>query len=683
MATDAERLLIRLEVTQAKFEKQLAKANGTVNRRARSMERRFDKMNRTIGSGASRLGGRLVAAFASVAALRGAQALVDASTRINNALKVAGLSGAELTNVYDKLFESALRNGAPLENLVSLYSRAALAQKDLGVTTQELVKFTDNVAIALRVAGTSAGASSGALLQLAQAMGGGVVRAEEFNSLLEGALPIAQAAAAGLDEAGGSVSKLRQLVIDGKVSSEAFFRAFEAGAPTLQEKVADSELTIAQSMTNIQTALIGAASRFDDVVNASGNFASAIDGIANVINRFDIAPILSQLDALGDAFGDFGNNPVFQKLSNMLGVDTTIKYKIVAGQGLVRDDGLSEEAIRQSVTNRKTGRLPATAKKAVKTVSLDDFALPDDDKDGKKERLDSLQREIRAIEERTAAIQVGIAAQSSLNPLIDDYGFAVERAAAVQELLAAAQRAGVAVTPQLRAQIEALAEGYAASVVQAEKLAESQDRVRQSVADMAGFGRDAMGGFINDMRNGVTAAESLANALDKVIDRLLDSALDGLFGGGSTKGNGFLGDLLGSVFGGGLSGGGDPWAGLRYAKGGVVRQGRDVPLKRFAGGGVSNRAAIFGEAGPEAAVPLPDGRRIPVDLNPGAMRRGGSETIHIKLQADSSLVAEIADQRIQTASGQIVQVSVQKARELGAADFAGNQIRTRTRRETR
>jgi len=42
----------------------------------------------------------------------------------------------------------------------------------------------------------------------------------------------------------------------------------------------------------------------------------------------------------------------------------------------------------------------------------------------------------------------------------------------------------------------------------------------------------------------------------------------------------------------------------------------------FAKGGVANRPSIFAEAGPEAAVPLPDGRRIPVDLR-GAEGLGG------------------------------------------------------------
>lgn len=54
-----------------------------------------------------------------------------------------------------------------------------------------------------------------------------------------------------------------------------------------------------------------------------------------------------------------------------------------------------------------------------------------------------------------------------------------------------------------------------------------------------------------------------------------------------------------------------------HADGGIAAWGRPVPLPRFAGGGVSNSIAIFGEAGPEAAVPLPDGRRIPVDLRGG------------------------------------------------------------------
>jgi tape measure domain-containing protein len=40
----------------------------------------------------------------------------------------------------------------------------------------------------------------------------------------------------------------------------------------------------------------------------------------------------------------------------------------------------------------------------------------------------------------------------------------------------------------------------------------------------------------------------------------------------------------------------------------------EYTLEKFAKGGISNKPAIFGEAGAEAAVPLPDGRSIPVTL---------------------------------------------------------------------
>jgi hypothetical protein len=40
-----------------------------------------------------------------------------------------------------------------------------------------------------------------------------------------------------------------------------------------------------------------------------------------------------------------------------------------------------------------------------------------------------------------------------------------------------------------------------------------------------------------------------------------------------------------------------------------------VSRRRYATGGIATEASIFGEAGPEAAVPLPDGRRIPVVID--------------------------------------------------------------------
>jgi hypothetical protein len=124
------------------------------------------------------------------------------------------------------------------------------------------------------------------------------------------------------------------------------------------------------------------------------------------------------------------------------------------------------------------------------------------------------------------------------------------------------------------------------------------------------------------MRAGASATEALGNSLNRLADRLIEMAVSGLV-------ESALGPLLGG--GGGRSGG--ALAGLLgFAKGGVFVPGMgSAPLKRFARGGVSRQAAIFGEAGPEAAVPLPDGRRIPVDLRMGgpATAAGGGPNITI------------------------------------------------------
>lgn len=313
MATDVERLVVSLEASITKYERAMNKALGQTNNTARRIESRFAAMSNRVNSGFTGLQRGIAAAFASVAALRGAQQLIDASTRIENSLKVAGLAGEELKRVYDGLYQSAQRNAAPLESLTTLFGRAAIVQKELGVSTQELLGFTDNVALALRVAGTDAQSASGALLQLSQALGSGTVRAEEFNSILEGALPIAQAAAAGLAEAGGSVAKLRALVGDGKVSSEAFFRAFEAGSVILREKVASSELTVSQSFIRLQNVLIDTAGKFDNATLASQRIAGFLDSLATSIqgvgaaadqNAPAINRFLDWVGKIGSGLGD-------------------------------------------------------------------------------------------------------------------------------------------------------------------------------------------------------------------------------------------------------------------------------------------------------------------------------------------------------------------------------------------
>lgn len=613
MATDLERLVVQLSADIKGYENALKRAQGVTTSQTRRIQGQFNQMNKGLTAGFGKLGVALGAAFAAQGAVRNAQRLIDTSLRIENALKVAGLSGAELEGVYQKLFASAQKNAAPIETLVTLYGRAAIVQKELGVSSAELLNFTDKVALALRVAGTDAQTASGALLQLSQALGSGVVRAEEFNSVLEGALPIAQAAAAGLEEAGGSVAKLRQLVVDGKVSSEAFFRAFEAGAPILEQKVANATLTLDQRLVNLQNSLVDAARRFNTSTEAAETFGTAIDNVASFVNSINFDALISQIGGVASAFNSATGaiSATAQELGALSGLENVgklltggaVQKSFLGGALTVTSSGalqerinkafegeiqkagaLTEEAIKASVlgqgggVTQKTGRLPASNVN-INPVSLSDFAPPSGKSKGGggaggKSKQSDFQRETEQIRERTAALIAETEAQAGINPLVNDYGFTLAKVRAEQELLHAAQEDGKQITPQLRAEIEQLATAYADAEVAAEKLTEQQE----GAVEVAGFFADTLGQAFMDLIPAIeTGNKALDNLLNTLIEAVVQAALLGkgplasLFGGG---GGGGLGGILGGIFGKVLH------------KGGVVGQGgesRMVSPSVFAG----------------------------------------------------------------------------------------------------
>ena len=274
---------------------------------------------------------------------------------------------------------------------------------------------------------------------------------------------------------------------------------------------------------------------------------------------------------------------------------------------------------------------------------------------GSKKQSDSQwQNAIDAITKRTAALQAQTAAQAALNPLVNDYGYAVERAKTASDLLQAAQDAGLEITPELKAAIDSLAIGYATASAEAAKLTEAQNKALDAARDWFDLGRDATRGFINDLIEGKSAAEALGSALNKLADKLIDMGLDTLFGTGGQD-FGIIGKVLG------------------FADGGVYANGRSQPLKKFAGGGVSSSAAIFGEAGPEAAVPLPDGRRIPVDLRMSTGAAGGGLTVSVPISIDARGADPAAISRLQATVAQMkAELPAQVVKAVRGARKTGN-----------
>nr|WP_312968010.1 tape measure protein [Brucella intermedia] len=189
---------------------------------------------------------------------------------------------------------------------------------------------------------------------------------------------------------------------------------------------------------------------------------------------------------------------------------------------------------------------------------------PDDKKKGrtKKTPAERFDSDIQRIADRTSALIAETEAQRQINPLINDYGYAMEKARTEQELLNAAQKAGVALTPELRAQIAQTADQWALASAEANKLAEAQNRIKESAEDMAAFQKDLVGGIADDFLNGAKSAEIFANALGRIAQKLIDIGLANIFD--TDKGGFNIFGALGGIF---RKNGGP----VKRAGGGIVR----------------------------------------------------------------------------------------------------------------
>ncbi len=189
-----------------------------------------------------------------------------------------------------------------------------------------------------------------------------------------------------------------------------------------------------------------------------------------------------------------------------------------------------------------------------------------------------------------------------------------------------------------------------------------QKELNREAKEFANLGKDLLGGFIDDLRNGASASEALANALQKVASKLIDIALNNIFSGGGLFGGG-----KGGLFGGAIIPGILHSGGVAGTHG--YNHGRTVSPSVFAGAKRYHTGGVAGLQPGEIPAILQRGEVV-LPRGAGMVNKARStETINVVLRDDSGRMAQIADQRIQTASGAIVQVSVQQSAKAVQSNF--------------
>jgi tape measure domain-containing protein len=271
---------------------QTRKATARVQNEIRKTDTEIKRM-----TGSAHMAASAIAAVGGVAAFSQLTRIADTFTQMRNKLQLVVKEGESLVDVEERLFQLALKNRAAIEPTVALYSRLRAARTDL--SDEQALKIVDTWNKTLVISGASAGGAAAATIQLSQAMAGGILRAEEFNSIVENNVRAVQLFAASL---GVSMGELRAMVNEGKVGFDQLVKAMTTDAGAVGDEFGKMSMTVGQAMTNLETSMIRFIGLQDTQFNGSKKLAEWINILAQ---NFDIlaTAILAAGASLATALG--------------------------------------------------------------------------------------------------------------------------------------------------------------------------------------------------------------------------------------------------------------------------------------------------------------------------------------------------------------------------------------------
>lgn len=288
MATDTERLIFLLEANTKSLDAGLARAQKTADRRMGAMESRAVQMEKRLqasfakgGQGLANLIGGTAVTAVIAATVKGTAGLADSYTNLSNQSKLYTTSSADAARATQMVIDTAADARVPLADLTKVFAGASRAAVQLGATSGEVEVLTEVIAKGAAIGGASQAALAGGLTQLSQALGSTKIQAEEFNSIIDGLPAVAQAAANGIEAAGGSVGKLQQIVRDGELTNSQLFRGLLSQLPAVQKAFAETTPTIAGSFEVLRTRLVEFIGGADDAAQATENISKFIIGLAD------------------------------------------------------------------------------------------------------------------------------------------------------------------------------------------------------------------------------------------------------------------------------------------------------------------------------------------------------------------------------------------------------------------
>ncbi|MCK3350282.1 tape measure protein [Escherichia coli] len=176
--------------------------------------------------------------------------------------------------VFDGLKAISKETGQSLKDTGELWQGLAISLKNTSATEGQLLNLVGTIQKMGELGGASAEQMSNSMRQFRQAIDGGVLRAEEFNSLLENTPTIVQTMARQM---GLSMGQFRAEMLDGKITAERMVNAIQAATQETNDKFAQLPRTSGTAINELKVEIMGLVEQLDDLFGVSDGVVSAID----------------------------------------------------------------------------------------------------------------------------------------------------------------------------------------------------------------------------------------------------------------------------------------------------------------------------------------------------------------------------------------------------------------------
>ena len=218
--------------------------------------------------------------------------LGDEFTQITNRLKSVSASTADASAAFQLVKKVAADTRSGLAPVAGLFADLTIATEEMGLSQQEVAAVAGTFSKALKVSGADANASSGAIRQFGQALASGVLRGDEFNSIMEANPAFMRKMAETL---GVTTGQLRSMAEQGLLTSDVLVAA--------TQEIGDSiDQDFAKTVSTVGEAFVALKNSFIEIIGRIESNTGVFTGLANIITHIaDNLDVYIKLAAL--AFG--------------------------------------------------------------------------------------------------------------------------------------------------------------------------------------------------------------------------------------------------------------------------------------------------------------------------------------------------------------------------------------------